>query len=78
MIKWSKDDLPLGNSTDFELVTHRHNISVDSDGVLMVFSGYRTSLTIAKRLSGVYTILLRNEFGEYEHKFAIPAGKLLV
>lgn len=59
-------------------MTHRHNISVDSNGVPMVLHGYMTSLAVSRRLSGVYTLLLRNEFGEYYRQFAIPSGTLFV
>lgn len=78
MIKWSKDGIALGNFTDFQSRTHRHNISIDSNGFPMVLRGYMTSLTIYKRLTGVYTVLLTNDFGEYNHQFQIPTGKLLV
>lgn len=76
-VKWTKDDFPVGNFTGIDIMVYQKNITIEMYGKSKVHKGQVTSLTVKERSTSVFSVVLKNEFGEYSHQFQIEAGKYL-
>lgn len=68
-VHWTKDHTPVDNFTGLFVNVYEKNLTVNMYGKPMVNLGYETSLTVNERSSSVYSVVLKNKFGEYSHHF---------
>lgn len=74
-VHWSKDFTPVDNVTGIDIKVYQKNITIEMYGKSIVHKSHVTSLTVNQRSACVYSVVLKNEFGEYSHQFKIEASK---
>lgn len=74
-VQWTKDFTPVDNFTGLDVKLYKENITINMDGIKVVHIGQITSLTVQERSTSVYSVVLKNELGEYSHQFHTKASK---
>lgn len=74
-VHWTKDYILVENITGIDVKVFQKNITIKMYGKQLVHIGHVTSLTVQERSSSVYSVVLKNEFGEYSHQFQTQPGK---
>ncbi|VDI19587.1 Hypothetical predicted protein [Mytilus galloprovincialis] len=75
-VQWTQDFTSVDNFTGVVVRVLENNITFDMHGKPSVHIGHVTSLTVHKRSTSVYKVMLKNELGEYSHLFQIQAGRI--
>lgn len=67
---------PIDDSHDYNVSIGKTEITLELYEQRVIIDGYKSSLTMSKFVSGVYVVVLQNDFGQTVEKFNVQRGNL--